>query len=67
MSEKSPQFVKTDLRVKASASLAEEIEGELAIPDPSPERAFATLRGKRDSQIILDDVGHVKGQVTSES
>ena len=48
MDEKSPQFVQTELKMTASASLAAEIEKELETPDPTDEKAEAALKGEVD-------------------
>ena len=37
-------FVPTDLHARASIDLQQEVEDELAKPDPSPEAATAALR-----------------------
>tara|TARA_R100000306_G_C4365843_1_gene137599 strand:- start:396 stop:590 length:195 start_codon:yes stop_codon:yes gene_type:complete len=42
-------FVQTELKVKATAELKEQVDQELNIPDPSPEQAKAVFAPKAPS------------------
>lgn len=46
------KFIKSELRVRATASLQEEVDKDLKVKDPSPEKAKAVLEGeKKDNEV----------------
>lgn len=50
MSDSNTNFIPSQLNVRATASLEEEVKEDLEKEDPTPEQAEATLKEVKDSE-----------------
>ena len=53
----SPKFIPTELKTKASASLAEEVEKELEVQDPAEQQVNAAIMKHIDK--LTDKNGNI--------